>query len=63
MVPEKWQYQVNQDKKSFYDNVYSMLKKGNYDFIINAGDFEREGQLIQDAFFETLEPNLKTIPI
>lgn len=63
MIPQKWQYRVSEEKKSFYNTVYSMIKKGNYDFIINAGDFEREGQLIQDAFFETLEPNLQNIPI
>lgn len=65
MIPGNWHYrkstQTGKDKR--YDAVMSALKTGRYDFIINAGDPEREGQLIQDAFFSTMDANLKTLPI
>lgn len=68
MIPEEseWKYEIlkkDANKEKRYQDVLDTLSNGNYDFIINAGDFEREGQLIQDAFFSTLPPNLQGIPV
>lgn len=65
MIPDKWYYlkSSNDFKSKRYDSVINTLKSKKYDFIINAGDPEREGQLIQDAFFSTMDSNLKSIPI
>lgn len=64
MIPseDEWQYKKEKDPKR-YDAVLNAIKNGKYDFIINGGDFEREGQLIQDAFFSTMPKELKKIPI
>ena len=62
MIPDSWDYVVEKDPKR-YDSVLNTIKNGNYDFIINGGDFEREGQLIQDAFFSTMPSKFKAIPI
>lgn len=65
MVPSQWRYRKSEidNKARRYDQVMNKLKSGGYDFIINAGDPEREGQLIQDAFFSTMDSNLKATPI
>lgn len=56
MVPSEseWSYIPESDPKR-YNAVKKAIESGKYDFIINAGDYEREGQLIQDAFFSTLD--------
>lgn len=61
MIPDKWEYRAEDNRKR-YDAVLNTIKKGHYDFIINGGDFEREGQLIQDAFFSTMPADLQKIP-
>lgn len=65
MIPAKWTYKRSAmpGKDRRYDAVMAALNTGKYDFIINGGDPEREGQLIQDAFFSTMNSNLKTLPI
>lgn len=64
MIPtnDEWQYRPEDDPKR-YKAVRTKIERGNFDFIINAGDFEREGQLIQDAFFSILAPKEQKIPI
>lgn len=53
MIPDKWEYRVEDNPKR-YNAVKEHFMRGNFDFIVNGGDFEREGQLIQDAFYQTL---------
>lgn len=53
MIPDKWEYRVEDNPKR-YNAVKEHFIKGNFDFILNGGDFEREGQLIQDAFYQSL---------
>ena len=62
MIPDDWEYVPESDPKR-YNDVLNTIKNGNYDFLIDAGDFEREGQLIQDAFFSTLPEPFKSMPI
>lgn len=64
MIPVEWRYERSklEGKGKRYDSVANALKSGKYDFIINAGDPEREGQLIQDAFFDTLPEPYKSLP-
>lgn len=65
MIPPQWRYRKStiENKAKRYDAVLARISGGRYDFIINAGDPEREGQLIQDAFFSTMSSNLQTIPV
>lgn len=44
MIPDNFTYNVK-DKRSF-DIIKKEIESGKYDYIINAGDPEREGQLI-----------------
>lgn len=53
MIPDKWEYRVEDNPKR-YNAVKEHFIQGNFDFIVNGGDFEREGQLIQDAFYQSL---------
>lgn len=53
MIPDKWEYRVEDNPKR-YNAVKEHFMRGNFDFILNGGDFEREGQLIQDAFYQSL---------
>lgn len=54
-----WKYKIIQEKKQGnfltaqerYDNIKKALENGNFDIVINAGDSDREGQLL---IWETL---------
>lgn len=49
-----WKYQINKEKKQGnfltskerFDEIKKTYKSGNYDFIINAGDPDQEGELL-----------------
>lgn len=52
LVPDAWRKKVI--KKDFYGTLSDIYQNGNYDYIINAGDAGREGQLIQMWVYEQL---------
>lgn len=43
-----YEYKISSDKKKMYNQIKDQVKKGGYDFIINAGDPDQEGQLLID---------------
>lgn len=43
-----YEYKISSDKKKMYAGIKDQVKKGGYDFIINAGDPDQEGQLLID---------------
>lgn len=53
MIPKPFEYAVIGDKVTMYNDIVRKLKSGNYDYVINACDPAREGQLIFHAFFDT----------
>lgn len=71
IVPEEhggWQYKVIDEKKvgnyltpkERYEMIRKELKSGRYDFVINAGDPDQEGQLL---IWETLTKAGNTLPV
>lgn len=58
MIPKKFEYKVTPDKQKMYDGIVSKLKAGHYDFVVNACDPGREGQLIFFSFYNSLKTNL-----
>ena len=69
IVPEKhggWQYQVIKEKKTGnymtprerYDEIKKELLTGKYDFVINAGDPDQEGELLVRIVLEHMKNKL-----
>lgn len=56
IIPEEWKKKVINYR--FFDDIKKKYDSGNYDFIINAGDAGREGQLIQCLIYEMLGVNI-----
>lgn len=52
MIPDRFKYHPKQNAKAVYDRVKQEIKSGQYDYIINACDAGREGELIFHAFYE-----------
>lgn len=50
-MPETFEYKVSSDKKKMYKDLTDMIKNGNYDYIINACDSDREGNHIFELFY------------
>lgn len=46
IIPSEWQPQPMKDKKDLYGNITRLLKEA--DTVVNAGDADREGQLLID---------------
>ena len=51
MIPNKFLYQVSSDKKAMYRDLTNEIASGNYDYIINACDPDREGNHIFQLFY------------
>lgn len=49
----EWKYIVSKHK--FFDPIESLVTNNHYDFVINAGDAGREGQLIQERLYHFLK--------
>lgn len=49
----EWKYIVSKHK--FFDPIETLVKNNHYDFVINAGDAGREGQLIQERVYHFLK--------
>lgn len=54
MIPKKFDYKVSDSKVTLYNKISSILLQGEYDYIINACDPGREGQLIFWSFYDSL---------
>lgn len=63
-----WQYKIIEDKPTGkfktsaqrYDEIKNELKSGKYDFVINAGDPDQEGELLIRIVLESLH---NTLPV
>lgn len=51
MIPNKFLYQVSSDKKAMYRDLTNEIASGDYDYIINACDPDREGNHIFQLFY------------
>lgn len=58
MVPTTWKIKVSADKKTLYNSIRNKLDSGNYDYIINACDPDREGQAIFQYVYNHLRCKL-----
>ena len=50
IFPSEWQMEVKKESKDLFDNLKKLLKKA--DTVVNAGDCDREGQLLIDEILE-----------
>ena len=50
MIPHPFRYKPTADKLSLFQDIKSLIEKGNYDYLINACDPGREGQHIFHSF-------------
>lgn len=55
-----YEYKIPSDKKGMYNQIKEKIKHGGFDFIVNAGDPDPEGQLLID---ETLIHIGNTLPV
>ena len=50
IIPEEWKMLVKKESRDLFDNLKALLKKA--DSVVNAGDCDREGQLLIDEILE-----------
>ena len=55
IFPSEWQMVVKKESKDLFDNLKKLLKQA--DTVVNAGDCDREGQLLIDEILEYCEYN------
>ena len=55
LVPDFWRKKIIPSKQSVFAALKKIYEEGNYDFIVNAGDAGREGQLVQMWVYEALD--------
>ena len=53
IVPAEWKIEPKESAKDLYENIKRLLTKTNH--VINAGDADREGQLLIDEILEYLD--------
>lgn len=58
IIPDKFQYKVSSSKTNLYKRIRDKIKTGNYDYLINACDPDREGEHIFRSFIEVVGCNL-----
>lgn len=54
MIPDKFVYKPKKDCKTLYKEVKDEMNSGKYDYIINACDAGREGELIFFEIYKTI---------
>lgn len=54
MIPEKFEFKPIESSLDVFKKVRDELKSGKYDYVINACDAGREGELIFYAFYKTI---------
>lgn len=59
MIPTKWKTRVSKDKTRLFNNIRNKVMSGNYDYLINACDPDREGQAIFQYVYDYIETNEK----
>lgn len=52
IVPDKFKCNISDGKEKLYNDIKNKLNTGNYDYVINACDPDREGQAIFEYFIE-----------
>ena len=52
IMPDKFLYKVSDDKTKMYNDLKNQIDLGNYDYIINACDPDREGNHIFQLFYD-----------
>lgn len=60
IIPESFRYQAKSAEIANINKILNQIKVGHYDFIVNACDAGREGELIFWSFYET---NHLTLPV
>lgn len=60
IVPEKWELSVAEDKKRQFAVLKKLLNRGDLDYVVNACDAGREGELI---FRRVYELSGSTVPV
>ena len=55
IIPEEWKMLVKKESKDLFDNLKALLKKA--ESVVNAGDCDREGQLLIDEILEYCKYN------
>lgn len=58
IIPSSFEYKPKQETKDVYDRIVKALKSGKYDYVINACDAGREGELIFHAFYSLVRCSL-----
>ena len=54
MIPDKFEYKPKKDCKSLYREIKDEMTSNKYDYIINACDAGREGELIFYEIYKTI---------
>lgn len=54
MIPEEFKFKATDDKIDIYKDLKKEINSGKYDYIINACDPAREGQLIFFSFYDSI---------
>lgn len=57
----EFKYKVKKDTKNLYDAIKTALKSGKYDFVINAGDPDQEGEILIRETLYSLNNNLPVL--
>ena len=52
IIPDNFKYSTSDDKKKLVKELNKEIKEGNYDYIINACDPDREGEAIFRLYYE-----------
>lgn len=51
MIPDKFQYKTSQTTYKLFKDIKDAVNSGNYDYLINACDCDREGEQIFKSFY------------
>ena len=57
ILPDVWQYRASEGKQKQFDTLHSLMNRADVDFIVNACDAGREGQLIYGLVHEQCKTN------
>lgn len=55
-----WKYRVSSSKVDIYNEIKSLIRSGNYDYIIHGGDSDAEGELLVNLALDHMK---NTLPI
>ncbi len=52
IIPEKWKYEIRNETKNQFKVIRELMKNNNFQFVVNACDAGREGELIFRLVYE-----------